>query len=185
MTAETRSRRAIDFGEYIREARESAGASVRTAAAEVGLSYGHLAKVERGEVSRPPSIHVLARMAGVYRKPAEEVLDRAGVRLEALPPDLAVASGSEQFERLITSPEFIPESFRPEYLAHIPDLHRLVIRDLVAKVESHTEKRVRWELRQDDAEQPCPSPVSMRTYAEIIGAATIKERINPDWKETD
>jgi len=184
MTKESPTRRASEFGSYLAEARKAVGASVRTAAAQVGLSYGHLAKIERGEVRRPPSLHVLSRIAGAYRKPLDEVLDRAGVTLETTRPEDAPETGSEQFERLMLSPEYIPETMRREYLQHFPLLHRLLIRDLVAKVERHTVARVRWELREDDDDQPCPPRVSTRSYAEIIGAATVKERVNPDWKET-
>ena len=184
MTEESTHSRAAGFGNYLADARKAVGASVRTAAAQVGLSYGHLAKIERGEVRRPPSIHVLTRIAGVYRKPFDEALDRAGVALETIRPEDAPETGSEQFERLMLSPEFIPETLQPEYLQHFPLLHRLLIRDLVAQVERHTEARVRWELREDDDEQPCPAPISMRTFAEVIGAATVKTVVDPDWKET-
>jgi transcriptional regulator with XRE-family HTH domain len=178
----TEETRAEKFGRYIREAREAIGATVRTAAPKVGVSYGHLAKLERGEILKPPSLHVLSLMAALYGKPVEEMMDRAGVRFSWIEPQ--TASGEEQFKRLMLSAEFGPPTMKEEYLLHFPALHRALIQQLVFAVESHTERRVRWDLRGDE-EAPCTPPVSMLTYAEIIGAGTTKVVIDDDWEDKE
>ena len=177
-----RSRRAESFGAYVKSLRRSSGASLRTVAGQVGLSFPHLGRIERGEVGQPPSVHVLTKMADVYRADLLELMERAGVRYELNRPP-RYPDAKEQFERLMLCPEFITPEMKPEYLSHFPQLHRGLIRDLAAAVERHTEKRVRWELRKGDDEEPCPAPVSMRTFGEIIGAATANVVINPDWKD--
>jgi len=170
--------RTPEFGDYLREAREAIGATVRTAAAQVGLSFGHLAKLERSEVTSPPSIHTLARMAALYGKTDEEMMSRAGVR--PVDPVKEATGEVEAFRRLMLSVEFGPVTMKEEYLSHFPALHRVLIQQIVAATERHTEARVRWELR-GDGDAPCPPPLSMRTLAEVIGAvgtvqATDEER---------
>ncbi len=174
-----RKTRAERFGEYIRDARNDLGASVRTAAAKIGLSYGHLAKLERGEIAKPPNTHTLSLMAGLYRKPIEEVMEMAGVRLEMVQPE--ATTGEEQFKRLMMSAEFGPSTMKEEYLAHFPLLHRALIQEIAANVERHTAARIRLQL-QEEGESSHPNPISERTYAEVIGAATMKEVVDGDWK---
>ena len=186
--SEAKTERAETFGEYIKGLRDASGASLRTVAAQVGMSFPHLGRLERGEVKKPPSIHVLTRMAAVYEQPLDEVLIRAGVQIDLVPPE-EFSTGEEQFRRLMLSAEFIPHGMKPDYLAHFPLLHRLLIQQLVSNVERHTERRVRWELRGDDGDDDgddeaelAEKPASMRTYGEVIGAATIKTRVDDDWK---
>jgi len=171
--------RAKRFGKYIRSARQDLGASVRTAAARIGLSYGHLAKLERGEIAKPPTTYILSMMAGLYDKPLDEMMEEAGVRLELVEP--SAVSGEEQFKRLMLSREFGPAEMKEEYLAHFPLLHRALIQELVSNVQRHTEARVRWQLL-GDSDPGCPQPVSMNTYAEVIGAGTSREVAADDWK---
>lgn len=183
--SKVKTERAETFGEYIKGLREATGASLRTVAAQVGVSFPHLGRLERGEVKKPPSIHVLTRMAAVYEQPLDEVLTRAGVQMDlVLPEDFP--TGEEQFRRLMLAAEFIPHGMKPDYLAHFPPLHRLLIQQLVSNVERHTERRVRWELSDaeaDDADgELAEKPASMRTYGEVIGAATMKTKVDPAWK---
>lgn len=174
-----KSRRAAAFGEYLKGLREAAGRPLRAVAPEVGLSFPHLGRIERGEVRGPPSLLVLSRLAAVYERPVEEVLDRAGVRLQEVLPE-EFPSGEEQFRRLMLSPEFKPAGMKEDYLAFIAPALRPLIRELAANVERHTVERLEWE-QQHDGDGPSP----VRTFAEVIGAATIKTVIDPDWKEPD
>lgn len=179
--AKQKSVRAVAFGEYIKGLR--AARPLRDVAPLIGLSFPHLGRIERGEVHRPPTLHVLARMATVYGVEAAELMEQAGVRVEPERP-AQFPSAEQQFESLMLCEEYRPDGMRPEYIPFIAPVVRFLIRDLVAKVESHTEARIRWELRDDDEDEPCPPPVSDRTFGNIIGAATVKTVVAPDWKET-
>jgi len=166
--------RAEAFGKYIKALRDASGGSLRSVAPRLGISFPHLGRMERGQVKKRPSIHFLTRMASVYDVPLEGLLEQAGirgdlVRAERLPSD------EEQFKRLMLAAEFIPPGMSMEHLPHFPPLHRVLIQQLAANIERHTERRVRWELRGEDADAPCPGPESMRTFTEIIGIATLNE----------
>lgn len=173
------SNRAAEFGAYLKGLRDAVGASLRTAAAQVGVSFPHLGRIERGEVTRPPSVHVLTRMAAFYGRLPEEVMEKAGVNLAHLIPD-EIPSGEEQFGRLMLAPEYGRHFMKPEYLPHFPRLHRMLIMQLAAEVERHTRARVLAEIGGEAAEGSTP-PVSMRTFAEIVGEATTKVEIDPSW----
>ena len=179
-----RSRRAVAFGEYLKGLREAAGRPLRAVAPELGLSFPHLGRIERGEVRSPPSEFVLGRLAAAYGRPIEEMFDQAGVKLEPVRP-ASLPTGEEQFKRLMLSPEFKPDGMKEEYLAFIAPALRRLIFDLAGNVERHTVRRLEWERRQDEGEQPSSPPVSTKSYAEVIGAGTVKRIIDPDWKETD
>ena len=180
MTA--KSRRAAEFGEYLKELREAAGLPLRAVAPQVGVSVPHLGRIERGEVGSPPSDSILTRLASVYGRPVDEVLERAGIRHEAVQPQ-GRPTGEEQFKRLMLSPEFKPQGLKEEHLAFVgPALRRMVL-DLVANVERHTTARLDWERRTSDGEEPVDPPVSTRSYAEVVGAGTVNRIVDPDWKE--
>lgn len=176
-----KSTRAIAFGEYLKELREAAGRPLRAVAPEIGLSFPHLGRIERGEVQSPPSEFVLSRLATLYGRPIEELFERAGLRLEAVRP-AQFPTGEEQLKRLMLSPEFKPAGMKEEHLAFIAPAVRRLIMDLVGNVERHTSTRLEWEHRQGEGDQPCAAPISTRTFADIIGAGTVKRIIDPAWK---
>lgn len=101
-------------------------------------------------------------------------MEQAGVSGDLGRPE-QLPTAEEQFKRLMLAAEFIPPGMKMEHLPHFPLLHRVLIQQLAANIERHTERRVRWELRGEDADAPCPGPQSMRTFAEIIGIATVTE----------
>ena len=181
MTA--KNRRAAEFGEYLKELREAADRPLRAVAPQVGLSFPHLGRIERGEVGSPPSDTVLTRLAAAYDRPPEEMLERAGVQHEAVRPK-RFPSGEEQFKQLMLSPEFKPQGMKEEHLAFIGPALRRLISDLAANVERHTVLRIEWERAQADGDEPADPPVSTRSYAEVMGAGTVKRIVNPDWQET-
>ena len=131
----------------------------------------------------PPSDTVLTRLAAVFGVPVEEVLERAGVQHKGVVPR-RVPSGEEQFKQLMLSPEFKPQGMKEEHLAFIGPALRRLISDLAANVERHTVLRIEWERAQADGDEPADPPVSTRSYAEVMGAGTVKRIVNPDWQET-
>ncbi len=178
-----RNRRSAEFGEYLKELREAADRPLRAVAPQVGLSFPHLGRIERGEVGSPPSDTVLTRLAAVYGAPVEEMLERAGVQHEAVRPK-RLPSGEEQFKQLMLSPEFKPHGIKEEHLAFVGPALRRLIMDLAANVERHTVQRLEWERAQAEGDEPADPPTSTRSYAEIVGAGTVKRIVDPDWKET-
>ncbi len=179
MTA--KSRRAAEFGKYLKELREAAGRPLRAVAPQVGVSFPHLGRIERGAVGSPPSDSILTRLASVYGRPVDEVLERAGVSHEAVQPQ-GLPTGEEQFKRLMLSPEFKPGGIKEEHLAFVGPALRRMIHDLVANVERHTTARLEWERRSSEDEGPVDPPVSTRCYAEVVGAGTVKRTVSSDWK---
>ena len=166
--------RAEAFGKYIKALRDASGGSLRSIAPRLGISFPHLGRMEGGQVQKPPSIHVLTRMASVYDAPLEDLMEQAGVCCDLGRPE-QLPTAEEQFKRLMLAAEFIPPGMNMEHLLHFPLLHRVLIQQLAANVERHTERRVRWELSGEAADAPCPGPESMRTFAEIIGVAIVTD----------
>ena len=81
------------FGGRIRELRRGRGLTQRQAAAEIGVDFTYLSKLEndRGD---PPSEETIRRLALLYDVDAEELLALAG----KLPPELR--------QRALTDPRF-------------------------------------------------------------------------------
>ena len=174
-----KSTRARAFGEYLKGLRDATGRSLREVAPEIGVSFPHLGRIERGEMRGPPSVTVLNQMSAVYGRPLEEVLERAGVRIELVGPE-EIPTGEQQFKRLMLSEEFKPSGLTAEHLNFFPPAFRKSILELASNVERHTVRRMEWEQLHEAGE---PSP--MRTFAEVIGAGTAKRVISPDWREND
>ena len=171
--------RATAFGDYLKELREATGRSLRAVAPEVGVSFPHLGRIERGEVRGPPPMPVLSRLAAVYGRPVEEVFERAGIQIQPVKPD-EFPTGEEQFRRLMISPEFKPAGMKEEHLAYFPPAFRPLLLELAANIERHTVQRLQWE-QQHEVGEPCP----LRTFAEVIGAATVKVVVDRSWEETE
>jgi len=73
----------IQLGKKLRESRESIGLSVRHVSKLLNASFGNVAKLERGEYSRPP-IKMLQGMCEIYGLEADEII----VQAEKIPPDV-------------------------------------------------------------------------------------------------
>ncbi len=72
--------RSEEFGPYLLKARKEGRLSLRLAAAGIGISHSHLAKLERGQFTRALDPALLQRIADTYRLPFQEVLQKAGYR---------------------------------------------------------------------------------------------------------
>lgn len=171
--------RATAFGDYLKQLREATGRSLRAVAPEVGVSFPHLGRIERGEVRGPPPMPVLSRLAAVYGRPVEEVFERAGIQLEPVKPD-EFPTGEEQFRRAMLSEDYKPSRLKEEFLAFFPPAFRPLVLEFGANVERRTVERMEW-VNQHEPNEPCP----IRTYAEVIGAATVKVVVDGSWEETE
>lgn len=82
------------LGELIRRARTKKGLSLRAAAAQADMEWGHLARIERGDYASP-AMHYLQSLAQVLDIPMERLLKVASYRdkLPELTPYLRTKYG--------------------------------------------------------------------------------------------
>lgn len=97
-----------DFGPWIRERRTRHGLPLRIAADEIKTSFTKLQKMETNGRVRPPSIEMLLRLANLYGLDPDEMLLRAGFKME-VPEDLRDAMRCDDtFEVLTLHPALRP-----------------------------------------------------------------------------
>ena len=96
------------FGPYLRALREQRGLSLRDAAAQLGLSFAKLQKMETGGRFRLPNVAFLVAIADFYDRPAAEVLNEAGIRM-IMPEALEqIVDRDGAFADLVLHPELRP-----------------------------------------------------------------------------
>ncbi len=126
-----------DFGPWLREQREKRGLSIRALASEAGLSYAKLQRLESTSRQRAPSSEMIAGLALYYGLPVEEVLDRAGFRVD-VPPDLKDALRCEQsFEALVLHPKLRPIRMDERFTESFSRLQKAQWVDFARKLEAH------------------------------------------------
>ena len=74
----------MEFGEYIKERRQSLGLTLRKAAKQVGFDAAYLSRIEAGKVA--PSDELVARLAKVLSCEKEELFVMAGRLPDTLAP---------------------------------------------------------------------------------------------------
>lgn len=116
------------LGRRLRERREQSGLSLREVGDRVGLSHGHVAKLERGELRRPPSHGMLARLSAALDLELDALLEVGSLRVVARTP--VVTGDVDQFATLMLAPGYKPHDMRRAFLAHFPPLHRRLIVEL-------------------------------------------------------
>jgi transcriptional regulator with XRE-family HTH domain len=87
-----------DFSNKLREYRERLGMKQRVLADRVGLTYGHLNKIEKG-TRKPPGVKTILSMMQVLRlsrSEAEELIQLAGFSPLALPDEEALGYDTPQ-----------------------------------------------------------------------------------------
>ncbi|OUM99338.1 MAG: hypothetical protein BAA04_09755 [Firmicutes bacterium ZCTH02-B6] len=105
-----------EFGQYLRQLRESRGFGVNQLAARAGVSSAEISRIENGERKRPHP-DVLIKLAGALRHPVEDFYRRLGYL-----PD--------------TSPEPTPASAiiaRALYLANIRGVDRAALAEATGR----------------------------------------------------
>jgi len=96
------------FGPYLRRLREERDLGLRGAAAQLGLSFAKLQKMETGGRFRLPGLHVLATIADFYGRPHAEVLHEAGVGV-LRPEDIESGDARDRtFAALVLHPDLRP-----------------------------------------------------------------------------
>jgi transcriptional regulator with XRE-family HTH domain len=96
------------FGPYLRALREQRGLSLRDAAAQLGLSFAKLQKMETGGRFRLPSLEFLLAIADFYDRPHAELLNEAGIRV-IMPEDIErEADRDSTFADLVLHPDLRP-----------------------------------------------------------------------------
>ena len=126
-----------DFGPWLREQRERRGLSIRALAAETGLSFAKLQRLESGGRQRAPSSEMILGLAIFYGQPVEEVLERAGFRVD-VPPDLKDAARCEaSFERLVFHPKLRPIRMDDRFADSYSRLQKAQWVDFARKLDAH------------------------------------------------
>ncbi|MGH8903160.1 MAG: helix-turn-helix domain-containing protein [Egibacteraceae bacterium] len=75
------------LGDYVRQAREQAGLSVRQLAAEAGVAASNISRIENGETTLP-TLELLKRIADVLDIDLAELLEYRGISLPKSPDRL-------------------------------------------------------------------------------------------------
>ena len=126
-----------DFGPWLREQRERRGLSIRALAAETRLSFAKLQRLESGGRQRAPSSEMILGLAIYYGQPVEEVLERAGFRVD-VPPDLKDAARCEaSFKRLIFHPKLRPIRMDDRFADSYSRLQKAQWVDFARKLDAH------------------------------------------------
>lgn len=105
---------AEDLGEDMRKWRAAKGMSLREAAAELGVAYSILQKLETGGRARTPDVDFLQRVALVYGVPIGEVFRAAGYSLREV-EDVRDAI-DHAFRELVLDPRLCPRGMDAAWL---------------------------------------------------------------------
>jgi transcriptional regulator with XRE-family HTH domain len=97
---------AEDLGEHLRAWRTAKGLSLRAAAADLGIPYSILQKLETGGRAKTPDVDFLERVALVYSVPTPEVFRAAGYSLREV-RDVRDAV-DQAFRELVLDPRLCP-----------------------------------------------------------------------------
>lgn len=126
-----------DFGPWLREQREKRGLSIRALAAETGLSFAKLQRLEAGGRQRAPSSEMILGLALFFGHPVEEMLERAGFRVD-VPPDLKDALRcDESFLALVLHPKLRPIRMDDRFAESFSRLQKAQWVDFARKLEAH------------------------------------------------
>lgn len=125
------------FGAWLREARERRGLTLRAAAAELGISFTKLQKLEVSGRNKAPSLGLLQRFATLYGRPLGEVLEAAGVEV-VLPPDVyADVNRDVAFAALVLHPSLRPMRMDGPWLDAFSPVQKQQWVEFALRLESH------------------------------------------------
>ena len=97
-----------DFGPWLRDQRQAHGLTLQTAATRLGVTVTRLHKLETGGRVRAPSLELLATIAALYDREIDDVIGRAGFKMQ-LPAELRDAARcDETFAALVLHPALRP-----------------------------------------------------------------------------
>lgn len=97
-----------DFGPWLREQRQARELTLKAAADHLGVTVTRLHKLETGGRVRAPSLELIAAIAALYAREVDDVIGRAGFRMQ-LPAELRDAARcDETFAALVLHPALRP-----------------------------------------------------------------------------
>ncbi len=97
-----------DFAPWLREQRRLHQLTLKVAAERLGVTLTRLHKLETGGRVRAPSLELIAGIAALYGREIDDVIGRAGFRME-LPAELRDAARcDETFAALVLHPALRP-----------------------------------------------------------------------------
>lgn len=123
------------FGPYVRRIREEKGISLRNAAAELGVSFNYLAKLETGGRIKAPTPRLMQAIADYFGRDVNEVLREAGFQTKTPPAVRHQERVDQEFRRLMTHPEIRPLRIDAAGLDYYSPLQKLQVLELAARLE--------------------------------------------------
>ena len=97
-----------DFGPWLRDQRQAHGLTLQAAATHLGVTVTRLHKLETGGRVRAPSLELIAAIAALYDREIDDVIGRAGFKMQ-LPVELRDAARcDETFAALVLHPALRP-----------------------------------------------------------------------------
>ena len=97
-----------DFGPWLRDQRQAHGLTLQAAAARLGVTVTRLHKLETGGRVRAPSLELIGAIAALYDREIDDVIGRAGFKMQ-LPAELRDAARcDETFAALVLHPALRP-----------------------------------------------------------------------------
>ena len=126
-----------DFAPWLRELRARHGLTLKVIAARAGITHTRLHKLETGGRVRAPSLALLARLAEIYGCDTDELLSRAGYRVE-LPQDLRDALRcDEAFAAVVMHPSLRPTAMDERWLESYSRMQKAQWVEFARKLEAH------------------------------------------------
>ncbi len=145
------------FGAWLRDLRTTHGLTLREVAKVLGISFTRLHKLETGGRVRPPSMEVLARAATLFGLPYEQVLARAGFKME-VPDELRDAARcDEAFSALALHPALRPACMDERWAEAFSRLQKAQWIQFAQNLEAHVlggGARIADLMRAADVEIP-------------------------------
>ncbi len=135
---------AEDVGAHLREWRTAKGLSLRSAAAQLGIAYSILQKMETGGRARTPDVDFLQRVALVYSVPTAEVLQAAGYSLRHV-EDVRDAI-DHAFRQLVMDPELRPAGMDAEWLDSFSTKQKRQWLEFAWRLQSYIDSQEHYQL---------------------------------------
>ena len=130
-------RHRADFGPWLREQRQTHELTLKAAADRLGVTLTRLHKLETGGRVRAPSLELIAGIAALYGRELDDVLTRAGFRME-VPAELRDAARcDETFAALVLHPALRPACMDERWVEAFSRIQKAQWVEFTRRFEAH------------------------------------------------
>ena len=146
-----------EFGPWLRELRTTHGLTLREAGQALGITFTRLQKLETGGRVKPPAMELLARAATLFGLPYEEVLTRAGFKMEVPTGMRDAVRCDEAFSALALHPALRPACMDERWAEAFSRLQKAQWIQFAQNLEAHVlggGARIADLMRAADVEIP-------------------------------